>query len=125
MLALTVAAEQDAPRIADIHMAAFGPNELLQAQFPTPAVREGLRVAIVNKAIGDIRDPHTAVLLVQDTEDNHEIISFAKWSLPSSTTENETPWVWPEGTRLDVLDRWSEKVEEAKKSVCDEACYRM
>ena len=130
MLVLLAATEQDAPRIADIHMAAFGSNELLQAQFPTPSVREGLRAAIVKKAIDDIRDPHTAVLLVQDTHcdrnssNNDTIISFAKWSLPLSTTENEAAWKWPEGTRMDLIDRWNEKIEEAKREVCDRACYR-
>ncbi|KAL9127406.1 MAG: hypothetical protein Q9217_003702 [Psora testacea] len=125
-LKLTFATERDASRIADIHMAAFATNEMLLAQFPNSAVREGLRISIARKAASDIRDPHTAVLLVKDAELNNKTISFAKWSLPSSTSENEAPWVWPEGTRHDILDQWTERVESAKKTVLgDEPCYRL
>ena len=124
-LKLTFATERDASHIADIHMAAFATNEMLLAQFPTPSIREGLRYCIARKATDDIRDHHTTVLLVQDTELNNETIGFAKWSLPSSTFENEAPWIWPEGTRLDILDQWTERVEMAKKRVLgDERSYR-
>ena len=124
-LKVNFATESDASCIADIHMAAFATNEMLLAQFPSPPVREALRNCVAGKAADDIRDPHTAVLLVKDTELNNEIISFAKWSLPSSTSENEAPWIWPEGTRLDILDQWTERVESAKQKVLrDESCYR-
>ena len=124
-LKLAFATEQDAFRIAEIHMAAFATNGMLLAQFPTHSIQEGLRNSIARKAADDIRDPYTAVLLVQDTELNHETISFAKWSLPASTSENESPWKWPEGTRHDILDQWTERVENAKKKVLgDDCCYR-
>ncbi|MCJ1280204.1 hypothetical protein MMC21_008031 [Puttea exsequens] len=125
-LNLIYASEQDASRIADIHMAAFANNGMLLAQFPTSAVRDGLRDSIARKALDDILDPHTAVLLVQDNELEGEIISFAKWSLPSSTSDNEAPWIWPEGTRLDILDQWTQRVEGASSKVLgDESCYRL
>ncbi|KAL9611614.1 MAG: hypothetical protein Q9167_003729 [Letrouitia subvulpina] len=118
--------EPDASRIADIHMAAFAANGMLLAQFPSPLVREGLRNSIAGKAANDIRDPHIAVLLVKDTELNDETISFAKWGLPSSTPENEAPWIWPEGTRFDILNYWTEKVESAKENgLKDKSCYRL
>ena len=124
-LKLSFAVEDDAPRIGDIHMAAFATNEMLLAQFPTPIIREALREAVARKAADDIRDPHTSVLLVQDTELRDEVISYAKWSQPTSTDKNEAPWVWPEGTRLDILDRWTERVETAKTNVLGErSCYR-
>ncbi|MCJ1344462.1 hypothetical protein MMC31_002665 [Peltigera leucophlebia] len=125
-LKLTFASEDAASRIADIHMAAFATNGMLLAQFPTSAIRDGLRDSIARKALDDIRDPHTAVLLVQDSELEGEIISFAKWSLPSSTSDNEAPWIWPEGTRFDILDQWTQRVEGAKSKVLgDEPCYRL
>ena len=124
-LKVTFATESDASTIADIHMAAFATNGMLLAQFPTPHIREGLRKSVEGKAADDIRDPHTVVLLVKDTELNDEPISFAKWNLPSSTSENEAPWRWPEGTRLDILGPWTEKVEGAAKHVLgDEPRYR-
>lgn len=114
-----VALETDANRIADIHMAAFGTNALLRAQFPTPDVRTQLRNCIATKAAADIRDPNIAVLVVRDQD---KIVSFAKWSLPVSTSETyvEAPWVWPEGTDLEVLGEWTEKMEEAQQRALGE-----
>ena len=63
-LYMRVATREDVARIADIHMAAFGPNAMLHAQFPTPAIREGLRTSITNKALADIDDSKTTVLVV-------------------------------------------------------------
>ena len=124
VLKLTFALEEDATHIADIHMAAFAANKNLLTQFPTDQVRDGLRTTVAQKAFDDIRDPHTAVLLIQDTELNDKTISFAKWSLPSSTAENEVPWIWPQGARLDLLETWTETVEGTKAEVLgDQLCY--
>ena len=121
---VTSAAETDADRIADIHMAAFGSNALLLAQFPTPSVRTRLRDSIAAKAAGDIRDPNIAVLVVRNLE--NQIMSFAKWSMPVAAAEQgqgtyaETPWRWPEGTNFSVLDEWTAKMENAKQGVVGE-----
>lgn len=69
-LTLLPAQESDAPRIAAIHMAAFGTNAMLHAQFPTRTLRAGLQDAIVDKTIKDIRDAKTAVLVVRDCLDD-------------------------------------------------------
>ncbi|KAL8997419.1 MAG: hypothetical protein Q9169_003282 [Polycauliona sp. 2 TL-2023] len=92
--AVTAATANDADRIADIHMAAFGSNELLLAQFPDPDVRTQLRDCIARKAADDIRDPNIAVLV---TRDQDKIVSFAKWSLPVAASEShvEAPWALP------------------------------
>lgn len=133
-LRVTPASETDAPRIAAIHMAAFGANAMLLAQFPTPTVRQRLRTCIAAKALADIRDPKTAVLVVRDDGDEHEdrgvddrVVSFAKWSLPvrEGDTYVEAPWVWPEGTDSGVLERWTGVVEGAKERVVGNGpCYR-
>ncbi len=123
-LTLCPASESDTDYIADIHMAAFGANAMLHAQFSTAAIRSELRKCIAQKASGDIRDPKKAVLVVKD---GNEIISFAKWDLPVIEGERyvERPWVWPEGTNLAVLDEWMEKVEEAEERVVGgQECYR-
>ena len=126
-LHVSPASETDATRIAAIHMAAFGTNAMLLAQFPTPTVREKLQICIATKALADIRDPEIAVLVVRDGGNADEVVSFAKWSLPVREGEAcvESPWLWPEGTELEVLDRWTRVVEEAKERVVGEgACYR-
>lgn len=124
-LRLATATEADAGRIADIHMLAFGSNPLLLAHFPSPSVREDLRICIAQKALYDIRNSNIAVLIVRDQA--NEIISFAKWSLPVTSVEPhvEAPWIWPQGTNMLVLDEWTKKSEAAKsKTLGDAFCYR-
>lgn len=125
-LHIITARETDAPRIADIHMSAFGSNMMLKAQFPTPEVRKDLWTSLVEKAIQEIRDPKWEVLLIRDDENN--ILSFAKWCLPIYPTEKyeEVPWNWPQGTNMALLDAWTEKVDGASERILgDEPCYRM
>lgn len=122
-LALFSAEEADAGRIADIHMAAFGTNLMLQAQFPTPSVRDKLLASLVEKVINEIRDPKWAILIVRDEK---EIVSFAKWRRPIFKSEVyvESPWNWPDGTRLDVLEKWTKIVDDASEEVLrGKPCY--
>lgn len=122
-LRVTTAAEPDADRIAAVHMAAFGTNALLRAQFPSSNIRTKLWKCIAAKAAADIRDPNIAVLVVRDQEDR--IISFAKWSLPVTLEQDhgsytEKPWRWPEGSNFPVLDEWAAKLERAHRNVLGE-----
>ena len=117
----------EAARIAEVHMAAFGDNALLRAQFPTPVVREALQKCIELKALADIQDPKTTVLVVRDPKAGSRVIAFAKWSHPVEEGEDytEPPWIWPEGTDLDVLGKWTAEVEMALQKVLGTApCYR-
>lgn len=126
-LTLSEATESDTARIASIHMSAFLANDMLHAQFSTPTIRNRLQICIAQKAVADIWDPKTAVLVVRDRNLNDEIISFAKWHLPVLDGERyeEPAWVWPEGTEIGVLDEWTERIEEARRRVVGEgACYR-
>lgn len=53
-----------------------------------------------------------------------EIIGFANWSLQSSTSDNEEPWIWLVGARLEILDEWAQRFEGAKLKVLgDEPCH--
>ncbi|KAI0025586.1 hypothetical protein F4780DRAFT_341643 [Xylariomycetidae sp. FL0641] len=104
---LDIAEPADAARIAEIHMAAFSSNTMLLAQFPTPRVREQLQESIRLKALGDIADPQVSVLVVRDeTEKQHAVMAFAKWSHPVSSDQdyNETPWIWPPCTDLGLVN---------------------
>jgi hypothetical protein len=129
-LELSAAVPADAGRIAEIHMAAFGDNHLLRAQFPTPAVRIALQRSIELKALADIEDPKITVLIVRDwqspEEDEGTVIAFAKWSHPIDNEEYaESPWIWPKGTNQAVLDAWTKKTEVAlAQSLGNDPCYR-
>ncbi len=65
---IRAATRRDATRVAEIHMAAFGRNAMLHAQFPTPAIRQGLQTCIEDKALADIDDPKTTVLVVTSSD---------------------------------------------------------
>lgn len=122
-LILLPATPQDAPRIAEIHMAAFGSNLMLRTQFPSPTIRAALQIAIEQKLLADIEDLKTSVLVVRDVDldqDNSgKVISFAKWSHPVKQGEHyvEPPWIWPQGTDLAVLEEWGRKVEKVQESL--------
>ena len=151
-LVLGLARPADARRIAEIHMAAFGDNAMLRAQFPSAALREaggggggGLRDAIEAKARADMGDSKTSVLVVRDTDVSAEgdvgggdggegkgegqgpVVAFAKWSHPVAPGEQyvEPPWVMPAGTDRAVLKSWTRKVEEAQeRAVGRTPCFR-
>lgn len=133
-LKLDLATPADAPRIAEIHMAAFGPNAMLRAQFPSPQVRRALQGCIEHKALVDIDDPKTTVLVVRDIRDDEAqqekvppAVAFAKWSHPIGQDENytEPPWVWPEGTDMGVLNAWTDTTEGAEDRImAGNPCYR-
>ncbi|KAI1415437.1 putative GNAT family acetyltransferase [Hypoxylon sp. FL1857] len=147
-LILVAAEPADAARIADIHMAAFSSNAMLLAQFPTPAVRNALKESIELKALADINDSKTTVLVVRDSDSTTSIntaepggdeqnpdrrglgeaIAFAKWAHPISTNEDYTEphWIWPAGTDSKLLRDWANKTEESQKhAVGDSPCYRL
>jgi hypothetical protein len=147
----TFAHHADAGRIAEIHMAAFGSNVMLCAQFPTPAVRQALQKSIEMKVLADIDDPKTTVLVVRDSPDDEQpssaqsasliqnkdkteqerkgrAIAFAIWIHPVTDEEDyiEPPWVWPEGADRNVLENWTRKTEEAQERALSRTpCYRM
>ena len=148
-LDLSEAQADDAPRIAEIHMAAFGSNAMLRAQFPTPAVRRDLQRSIEWKALADINDTKTTVLVVRiamdhdvlmenveptvvanrklGLEQRSKVIAFAKWVAPSAEGEDyeEPAWIWPEGTNLAVLNTWNDLVESVQARVLGSTpCYR-
>lgn len=129
-LQLCNASDHDATRIADIHLTAFTSNKMFQTQFPTPDIRAGLWHSVVSNIVADIHDPRIAVLVVRDAnlKDNNgkdKAISYARYSLPTSTSNNERLWVWPEGTRLDILEDQKKRLKEAEKRILGGACsYR-
>jgi hypothetical protein len=148
-LKLCTATPADAPRIAEIHMLAFGSNKMLRAQFPTPAIRVALQKSIEDKTLADIEDPKISVLVVRELLSEEQevvkderrnvgeggevvpkegkVISFAKWSHPIDDGEDyvESPWVWPEGTNLEVLENWGKEIDEAYERVLGATpCYR-
>lgn len=144
-LTLSLARHADAKRIAEIHMAAFASNVMLHAQFPTPTIRDGLQRSVELKALADIDDAKTTVLVVRDSpqaqahrswqradEDSQQqahgqVVAFAKWAHPVVVGEEytEPSWVWPDGTEWDILDKWTKRTEEAQQNVIGRMpCYR-
>jgi hypothetical protein len=145
---ISIAAPEHAARIAQIHMAAFGSNVMLLAQFPTEDVLKGLERSIEMKARADIEDSNSTVIIAWASEEaesraennpsrsipaersrdaySDTIIGFAKWTHPIEVGSDyeEPAWVWPEGTVHDVLNAWTRVEEEAQEAIVgSEPCY--
>lgn len=138
-LKMCIAEPEDASRIAGIHMAAFASNAMLLAQFPSLVVCQALQHSIELKALADIRDSNTTVLVVRSNmkglsdslseslSEQGDIIAFAKWAHPTGLNDGyeEPRWIWPEGTAFDVLAEWTQLTEEARTTALgSQACYR-
>ncbi|KAI0401873.1 putative GNAT family acetyltransferase [Xylaria palmicola] len=57
-----------------------------------------------------------------------KVVALAKWSHPVAKDEEyeETPWIWPPGTNMAVLESWGRATEEAQEqAVGDRPCYRL
>jgi hypothetical protein len=113
-------------------MAVFSSNAMLQAQFPSPEIRTALQTSIEDKLLADIDDPRFTLIVVrnvtsQEQDGQGEIISFAKWAHPIAKVGDpaETPWKWPLGTNLELVESWEKKTSETRLKVLEETlCYR-
>ncbi|KAF2823966.1 acyl-CoA N-acyltransferase [Ophiobolus disseminans] len=134
---LEVAQPDDAPRITQIHMDAFGSNAIIRA-IHTAADKDlkDLRNAVEDKLLADMRDARITVLVVRDVKadkagkvevsavngnndaDARNIVGFAKWIHPYYPQDNYSPPLWstPKSADWKVLRPWLDeviKVEEA------------
>lgn len=113
---------------------------MLHAQFPTQETRHALRDSLIEKAVAEISDPFSSIMVVRDSSESSkssdspakeedEIISFAKWGLPVpvGVEYKEPEWNWPVGTEMGVLGAWSRRVEEVTAGVLggEQEWYRM
>ncbi|KAK7990810.1 hypothetical protein PG990_015090 [Apiospora arundinis] len=127
-LHMRVATRQDAPRIAEIHMAVFTQNALLHAMFPSPATRKAFRICLEDMALDDIEDPESTAC--GDDKFQWPIVAFAMWSLPvppgKDEDDDEPDWKWPEGTDTELVEAWHAKTAEAeRRAVGDTPSYQL
>ncbi|KAK4103216.1 hypothetical protein N658DRAFT_422129 [Parathielavia hyrcaniae] len=120
--------ESDAPRIAEIHLAAMDSNPLLHVQFPTPKSLKALQRFLSTHTAEELRDPTSGVLVARDPGTGL-IVAFAKWDSPShpgSTKLESGDLRNLEGCRREYLDRYASLAEEAKATCFgDRPCYRL
>ena len=149
---VSIAEPADAARIAEIHLAAFGPNVMLRAQFPSVEARLGLQQSLERKALADMRSSNVTVLVarrcsgrkVYDEDgkvsqlpaeaanlfappERGDIIGFAKYEYTSDGEEDHDALNrdWPAGTDVAVLEEWVRIAEEAHKTAMgDVPCFR-
>ena len=121
------ATEEDATRIAAIHLAAMDSNILLHVQFPTPQSLVNLESFLADYTRLQLRDPLSAVLVARDPI-SQEIVSFAKWDLPQgpdAVKEETETFKWSKGCCQRYLDEYAALAEGAKKrAIGDLPCYR-
>lgn len=119
--------EPDAPRIAEIHLAAMDSNPLLHAQFPAREGLAALQQFLETYAAEQLRDSASGVLVARNSETG-VIAGFAKWDSPShpenvKLESGELRYL--QGCRREFLDGYASLAEEAKKRYFgDHPCYR-
>jgi hypothetical protein len=120
--------EADAPRIAEIHLAAMDANPLLHAQFPARDSLRALQRFMEDYALEQLRNPATGFLVARDPETD-VVAGFAKWDSPSHPADvklESGDLRYLEGCRREFLDGYASLAEEAKKRCFGEqACYCM
>jgi len=115
----------DAPRIAEIHLAAMDLNPLLHVQFPTPESLVSLREFLVMYTAGQLTSPKSGVLVARDAETDRAV-AFVKWESPFHHEEFklEEDLQYSKGCCRQYLDGYVALAEEAKKrSFGDRPCY--
>ncbi|KAK3292699.1 uncharacterized protein B0H64DRAFT_329042 [Chaetomium fimeti] len=118
--------EADAPRIAEIHLAAMDANPLLHAQFPAPESLRALRSFLEDYALEQLRNAASGFLVARDPETG-VVAGFAKWDSPSHPEDvklERSDLRDLEGCRREFLDDYASLAEEAKKRCFGEqVCY--
>ncbi|KAK3937857.1 hypothetical protein QBC46DRAFT_266570 [Diplogelasinospora grovesii] len=123
--------EDDADRIAEIHLLAMDANPLLHVQFPTPESLEAARQFLKAYTIKQLGDPASGALVARDPETG-VIASFAKWDLPSQEPGDDVNKLESGhvqdivGCRREFLDGYAKLAEAAKgRSFGDRPCYQL
>ncbi|KAI9650073.1 hypothetical protein NHQ30_000086 [Ciborinia camelliae] len=130
VLELAEATAEDADTIAAIHLLAFGQTVLQRALFPTNRSVAGLEQCLKQCVMETLKEVvvKRIHLVVRDTDTN-QIISFAKWELPSMPQWDPStfPSIWPpKDACRDLIDEYIRKTEVGKRRVLGDArCYRL
>ena len=119
--------EADAPRIAEIHLAAMDANPLLHAQFPSPESLQSVRRYLEAYTAEQLRSADSGVLVARDPETG-AVAAFAKWDSPAHPEDvklESGDLRYLEGCRREFLDGYAALAEQAKKRCFgDRPCYR-
>lgn len=118
---LEIAQPGDAARITQIHMDAFSSNALIRAIHAVDGDLSALRKAVEKRALDDMQDSKTTVIVVRDVESSamRNIIGFAKWVAPIYPGEpHSTPsWNLAKTTNWEILGPWIAKEKKAEEEI--------
>lgn len=129
---LEIAQPDDIARITRIHMAAFSSNALICAIHSADKDLKDWRKSVERKALVDIHDAKTTVLVVlYQQEDKAElaprkrsddIVGFAKWTHPFRLEDGyrPPPWEVPENTDQRILSPWLDEVQKVEAEIIGE-----
>ncbi|KAK4232481.1 hypothetical protein QBC38DRAFT_352077 [Podospora fimiseda] len=127
--------QDDAGRIAEIHIAAMNENPLLHAQCPTPHSISSLQRFLEKEVTGHIRGSDGGILVARDPGTGL-IVGFVRWTSPScpesvKLEESASGAHDIEGCRHEFFDGYVELAEKAKKRVMtasglgETGCYHL
>jgi hypothetical protein len=119
-------------------MDAFSSNAIIRAIHSVDKDLKDWRKSVEKKALADIHDEKTTVLVVRyheedraemahessaETRNRHsDIIGFAKWTHPFRSEDEYTPPVWkvPESTDQRILRPWLDEVQKVEADIIGE-----
>jgi len=143
---LEIAAPDDAERITQIHMDAFGSNAIIRAiHAGNDKDLKELRSAVKDKLLADIRDSKITVLIVRVLDssvtgertnanelisreklrgasggsERGNIVGFAKWIHPYCPQDNyiTAPWSTPSSADWKILRPWLDQVTKVEEEI--------
>ncbi|KAF2028370.1 acyl-CoA N-acyltransferase [Setomelanomma holmii] len=142
---IAIAQPHDAARIMQIHMDAFGTNVIIRAIHAADKDLTELRKVVEEKALTDMQDEKTTVLVVINVEesvdaetyiqnainpvngagvDSHgrsrgEIVGFAKWSHPIHPGDDHIRprWKLPKTADWKILSHWLVEVGKVEEKI--------
>jgi hypothetical protein len=123
MFQLEVARPEHAPRITQIHIDAFGTNAIVRAIHAADRGFQELCKAIERKALADMADSNTTVLIARNAggnaDDLSNIIGFAKWVAPIHPEEQHftPPWDLEKTADWEILGPWIEIAQKVEDEI--------
>ena len=121
-LVVEKAQEEDIPQLLDIFYAAFHDDPWDLIMFPQVPPPEA-RTAATNRWRKEISThPHITFLKVVDTDDDGEIIAFARWHVYRAERskrdwQDMTRRDWDEGTNVDAANEFLDAVRRKRQKV--------
>lgn len=119
-LTLSLANEEDLPKIVNVQFAAFASDEIQRFMYPFPTPPPTFEQALIRARI-DFPRPECAFVKVMDT-DIGELVAFAKWLIykherPEEEWNKQEKRTWAEGTNAELANEFIGAINEKRRKI--------